>query len=375
MGDIELKNKFSLLQDKDKNLGDEINTAPTLSSEIGERKRKTLPSLDSDESGSPISKKLNQIDSDSSFDYTSPRPEKMTVEEKLDSMQRRLSSLATSEELTQLRENFRSTLCEEIGKLTREIDHMQSTFKEQIENVEGRLLEAEIKIEKTETENRHLRHDLNTLRSEMNQTKSDLNDHQQYQRRWNLRVFNVPQTLDETAEQTTAKLCDIFTNLVGVRTTPEDIEVAHRVGPAGVAAGPAPSGAQAVSETAGSEGAGDAGNVGDQMEGVSEGSNVSNDNVIRKPSAVIVRFKFRGKRDQIIRQRRNLKKKNSNVSICEDLTKYNLDVCNSAYKHPATDSSWSVNGKIFCKLKSNGHKLRIPYGVDVHRFISMKAGQ
>ena len=381
MGDVELKNKFSPLENKSEIQETESESAQTLTSEIGDRKRKTLPSLDSEDSGSPISKKINHLDSDSSFDNpsTDSNSNNRTMEEQLDSIQRRLDKLATSDELSQLRENFRTTLTEEIGKLTREIDHISSTFKEQIAAVESRIFDTEVKIEKTEKENDSLRQELDALKNEMTKTREEMNDHQQYQRRWNLRLFNVPQTENETVEMTTLKVCQIFTDLVGVETTPEDIEVAHRVGPASrntATASPAQSGDSAAGEA---ENVGSGARIDDQAtEGeTSEGGSVpftnSSNNFVSKPSAVIVRFKFRGKRDLIIKKRSNLKKKKSKVSICEDLTKYNLDACNAVYKHPATENSWSVSGKIFCKLKQGGRKFRIPYGVDVQRYISMKA--
>ena len=383
MDDITSPNPYGPLSDKISQQEGEDSTSDSLASGIGE-KRKTLPSLDSDDCNSPVSKKINQFETDSSFESISPKSTKM--DEKLDSIQRRLDTLATSKELDSLRETFRSTLSEQISKLTRDIDHWSSNFQERFDAVEGRMLEAESRVEQTEKENRKLIEELVLLKNNLSQTNKEINDQQQYGRRWNLRVFNVPELINEPAEQTTNKLCDIFSNMVGVPTSPEDIEVAHRVKSAanstrasgdamqvdGSAAPPPIAGQSAGnvhdSATGGAQTqAGNTDTSGDQGE--------LNQNVLTvKPNPIIVRFKFRGKRDQIIKQRSNLKKKKSKISISEDLTKYNMNVSNVAYKHPATESTWSVSGKIFCKLKS-GTKFVIPYGVDVNHFIRMKAGE
>lgn len=347
---------------------DSNQTTHSLASEIRERKRKTLPSLDSEESNSPISKRINQVDSDNSFEE--PKQKTVKMEEQLEAIQRRLDTLATSNELSTLRENFRTTLSEEIAKLSRDIDHWSSNFKERMENVEGRMLEAEARVEETVKENTKLRQELNALKNDLTSTHAAINDQQQYQRRWNLRIFNVPEIPYETSEQTTKKVCEIFSDLVGVPTTPEDIEVAHRVKPVTAIAGDAMQVDGADSQ--GASGEGPVAQVQGSSSSLEQGDTNQNNVSTSKPSSIIVRFKFRGKRDQIIKQRSNLKKKNSKVSISEDLTRYNMNVCNLAYKHPNVESTWSVNGKIFCKLKS-GKKFVIPYGVELNHFIAMKA--
>ena len=62
------------------------------------------------------------------------------------------------------------------------------------------------------------------------QNERELNDLQQYSRRWNLRVFKVPEKEKETAADCTAKVCAIFSDKVGIPITASDIEVAHRTG-------------------------------------------------------------------------------------------------------------------------------------------------
>ena len=78
---------------------------------------------------------------------------------------------------------------------------------------------------------------------------------------------------------------------------------------------------------------------------------------------IIVRFFDRKKRDEVLRNRRNLKMKVFVVG--EDLTYANYQVSKKAMEHSATLAVWSSNGRILAKVK-NGRKLRI---LDFFNFI------
>ena len=148
------------------------------------------------------------------------------------------------------------------------------------------------------------------------QNERELNDLQQYSRRWNLRVFKVPEKEKETAVDCTAKVCTIFSDKVGIPITASDIEVAHRTG-------------QRSSTRA-------------------------------RP--ILVRFFDRKKRDSVITSRRNLK--NKGIVIGEDLTYANYQVFRKASEHSATMSVWSSNGKILDKVK-NGRIVRVNIHTDL----------
>ena len=156
---------------------------------------------------------------------------------------------------------------------------------------------------------------------------SDQNDQQQYDRRWNLRVYNVEEKAGETADDCAKKSCRIFTDLIGVPTTEEDLEAAHRTG----------------STTMG------------------------------KRHPVIVRFQSRKLKDKVLANQRKLKGKG--VSVDEDLMAANYKLARDAYKHPYTLASWSSQGKVFAKLK-NGKTVRIKYGADINELFKkeMSAG-
>ena len=120
------------------------------------------------------------------------------------------------------------------------------------------------------------------------QNERELNDLQQYSRRWNLRVFRVLEKEKETAADCTAKVCATFSDKVGIPITASDIEVAHRTG-------------QRSSTRA---------------------------------RLILVRFFDRKKRDSVLTSRRNLK--NKGIVIGEDLTYANrrLHSCQSKQTHP-----------------------------------------
>ena len=99
-----------------------------------------------------------------------------------------------------------------------------------MQQIEGRLFEMETKTDTLQTELKTAKKTneklLNSLRQQdlrQREMESDLNDLQQYSRRWNLRVYRVPEANGETSDDCRMKVCAIFTDLVGIPTTPQDI--------------------------------------------------------------------------------------------------------------------------------------------------------
>ena len=144
----------------------------------------------------------------------------------------------------------------------------------------------------------------------------------------NIKVFNLKEDANESAQDTTLKVCEIFTNTIGIDITPDQIEACHRL----------------------------------------PVSNEPRRDGKPKVKPVIVRFKSRQQRDNIFQKKAKCKGKG--FSIGEDLTRENARRCQAAHNHPACKSSWSTNGRIWAKL-NNDKKLEIPYGADIeHLFQS-----
>ena len=223
----------------------------------------------------------------------------MAVQTALDNISKRLNTLATKVDIEQMRD---------------EVKCLTKTFMEKLEKLEGRLFESEVKSLKkvNETATGMIKQQDRRIK----QNERELNDLQQYSRRWNLRVFKVPEKEKETAADCTAKVCAIFSDKVGIPITASDIEVAHRTG-------------QRSSTRA-------------------------------RP--ILVRFFDRKKRDSVITSRRNLR--NKGIVIGEDLTYTNYQVFRKANEHSATMSVWSSNGKILAKVK-NGRIVRVNIHTDL----------
>jgi hypothetical protein len=226
----------------------------------------------------------------------------MSLQDALDNITKRLDALATKDD---------------IGTIRVELKDVTDKFMEKVEQLEGRVFEAEARVDKQEKEiaamkkkNEEIQGVLRHQDLRIQQNNREINDLQQYSRRWNVRVFRVPEAVGETGDDCVRKVCAIFTNDVGVETKTADIEVAHRAGR------PSPD----------------------------------------KPRPILVRFFDRKKRDSVIGARRALK--NKGIVIGEDLTVANYKLSNEAFKHSATLSVWSSNGKVLAKLK-NGVVLRL----------------
>lgn len=220
----------------------------------------------------------------------------------------KMDLLATKEDVT----TFKQQVIQQVKDLTVEV-------VKRIDVVEGQVLEIENKANKVEKDVKVLqgktsRHQssISELERRIQTLEREQNDIQQYSRRWNLRVYRVPEAKGETMKDCTKKVCDIFTDLVGVQVKSENIEVAHRSGKPGP-----------------------------------------------KPRPILVRFFDRKDRDEVLRNRRKLK--NKGYVIDEDLTFANYQLSKKAAAHTATMSVWSSNGKILARLK-NGQVVKL----DIH---------
>lgn len=180
-----------------------------------------------------------------------------------------------------------------------------------MEKLEGQMLDLEsktaamskeVKVVKGKTA--RLEGNVNDHEKRVSSLEMDINELEQYTRRWNLRVYRVPEVAGEKVEDCVKKVSQIFSDLIGVKTSPQDIEVAHRSGKPGEKARP-----------------------------------------------VLVRFFDRKKRDEILANRRKLK--NKGFAIDEDLTWLNYKLSRKASVHSASMAVWSSNGKILAKLKNN----------------------
>ena len=109
----------------------------------------------------------------------------MAVQTALDNMSKRLDTLATKVDVEQMRD---------------EVKCLTKTFMEKLEKLEGRLFETKVKAEKLESEVKSLKKVNETATGmfkqqdrRIRQNERELNDLQQYSRRWNLRVSKVPE--------------------------------------------------------------------------------------------------------------------------------------------------------------------------------------
>ena len=130
------------------------------------------------------------------------------------------------------------------------------------------------------------------------------NDLEQYGRRYNIRLHGL--TL--SGESSTDAVVDIIRDKLHLECTTDDIEASH----------PLPSRSS------------------------------------EKQPAVIVRFRSRKKRDEVLRSRKNLK--GTNVSISEDLTSLNMQLLNRLKKSDKIKSCWTWNGRVFGIGTESGNK-------------------
>ena len=237
-------------------------------------------------------------------------PESVTVMDVLSDIKRQMGGLATKSDFNTMKTDF---------------EKLANKVTERMEKMEARIFDVEKSVDAFKAENSSLRDENAELKGQVRRQEqktkkvvSDQNDLEQYNRRWNIRVYNMPEQEGETSEDCTKKCCRLFTELIGVSTTEEDLEAAHRTGP------------------------------------------LSN-----RKRPIIVRFQSKKLRDKVLGSRKKLKGKK--MSVDEDLTSANYKLARDIFKHSSTIASWSSNGKIIAKLK-NGKTVRVPFGCDIDAF-------
>ena len=86
-------------------------------------------------------------------------------------------------------------------------------------------------IRKIQENNKDLKKRIDQYDKENRQLRRNQNDHEQYLRRWNCRVYKVQEEEGETANSCIKKCVKVFTKDIGVKVTEADIDLAHRIGP------------------------------------------------------------------------------------------------------------------------------------------------
>ena len=283
-------------------------------------KRKNLPSSSSEDL-SPLCKRIfpsSCLDNSLLSDKMEENTDNLSVEENIKLIKGVLSTLATAESIQKLKD-----------ELCRSFDQSFLDYKNEVQSkldhFESRVFEVEKKMDTLVNDNRNLRSENEQLKERLFVAERGLNDSEQYGRRWNVRVFNVEEKPNETIKDVTEKVCAIFTDDVKVKTDVSMIEACHRTG------------------------------------------DFAKSKKDKKCRPIIVRFKFRGQRDDILKHRKNLAGKG--VTISEDVTRYTADLCKAAYKHKDVYASWTTNGKVLVKLGKEDKPLRVPYGCDLNRFL------
>ena len=220
-----------------------------------------------------------------------------TLKDAIETMQKTLSTLATKSDLQSLKS--------EIGKVRDDIE----SFCKKTDDRVSKVFDIEQKFDQLANENTRLREQKEKLKDRLVQAESDLNDLEQYGRRQNIKIYNLKELENESAKDTTRRACKVLTDILKVETKPENIEACHRI-PASTA--PTKDGKSRI-----------------------------------KP--IIVRFKDRSHRDEILKNKS--KCKGQEFSVSEDLTRANGALCKAAFDHPNCKASWSSNGKVKARLK------------------------
>ena len=282
------------------------------------RNRDQLCSCSSEDSfscSSPVCKKPNKANMSSDLEQTLAALQKSqeSIIKAQESMQASIDKLAKSDDV----EKLRTDLYSEINRLNTRLDRWTKEYEDRVEALESKFMDFENIVDSVRKENQSLRSENETLKEDIRCCQRQMNDLEQYGRRWNLKIFNVVDNRKESPNETKDKALEVFNATMGLKVAPQDIEACHRL--------------PAV------------------------------DNTKKRP--IIVRFRDRGLRDSVWDKKTSLKGKG--VSLSEDLTVANAKMLKDAFKHEHCKSTWSMSGKCYARLE-NGHRVRLKLGENVN---------
>lgn len=181
------------------------------------------------------------------------------------------------------------------------------TIKEVQERQDAKIFHLEQALEKKDKEINEMKCSMEKLDSLNETLQANLNSLEQYSRRNCLRVFGLTESPNEN---TTAMICSLAQQKLGVELKTTDIDRSHRVGPA-----------------------------------AKDG----------KTRGIIVKFMSYTSRDLVIRNRRKLK--GTGIVIKEDLTWENQKLLRATLDLPSVSSAWTKDGVIFALLKKDGNEI------------------
>jgi len=138
----------------------------------------------------------------------------------------------------------------------------------------------------------------NRLQQQVEHSNAVFNKHEQYSRRNSVRIFGIREEQNESNERCQSKVTNMLKQELGIIITPHDIDTIHRTG------------------------------------------RFRND----QPRAIILKFVRRNLKENVLREKRNLK--GTGVVVVEDLTRQNLKLLKDVRDHPSVQSAWTSNGKV-----------------------------
>jgi hypothetical protein len=189
-----------------------------------------------------------------------------------------------------------------------------------VQVVEERLDRVEDKFQLTEPTNEiaSLTAELKAVRTEAREFAQASNDSEQYHRRLDLRIKGLAVNQDSDCLKA---VVDFVRGTMKLSITDDEIDVAHVL----------PSRETIQKET--------------------ESTRSSRSHPTTTVPQVIVRFKKREVRDNIIQHRRVLK--GTNMAVVEDLTALNMKTINRLRQNSSVQKTWTWNGRIYAMLTNN----------------------
>ena len=230
-------------------------------------------------------------------------------------------------------EDFNAMLEHAINALTSRFDSMElrlmRVFDERLERFEARMFDAERRADMLEFELKKRQEEcvakeekIDNLSRQVTELREKADDHEQYQRRSNIRISGLPEKDRETIEECEKVVQNFLSKELQIEETIK-ISIAHRLG------------RKKTGET--------------------------------RP--IICRLVRRADKSTIMRKRKILRERKSSIYLAEDLTQRNQRLFRDVRANPRIKKAWTVDGKVMAE-GLNGQKIHnVRSAADVDRLL------
>lgn len=230
---------------------------------------------------------------------------------KSDEMEKFIKDTVTSI-MTEINENLELTINMKVEEKTKTISEKMKTVQTENESMKKELLTMKAELTKVKNNCQH-------AETQSRNALSKANQNEQYSRKNNIKIMDVPQSSNESIEELTTKVCHLVSEH-GLTLQPSNIMAIHRI-----------------------------------------------PGKVNCTKPVLVKLMNNNEKTKIMRKRSDFKKNGNR--LVDDVTKLNAQFIQTLMERGDIEQAWFFNGSVFAKSKATDKRHRVDLFDDISKII------